>query len=250
MLSGLGGLRPAALLAMALGGAALFADSPVAQPVGARSAAVHEGTPGDDTLTGSGRDDVIIGQGRNDRLRGLGGNDTLVAGTGRDRVTGGSGQDTLVAGPGRDRLMGGRGDDMIDSRDRARDTAHCGPGWDTVVADTKDVVLASCEQASFSIARGAGDSGSTLVIATQSVNNGSGVVHLFLERPRRPLPDCAVVLCSYNNLPTTATALISPEGGIGTEPGFGGECAGTGIPPCRLSMDHDRAATIIFNGSG
>jgi hypothetical protein len=233
MLSGLGGLRPSPLLAaMALGTAALLADSPVAQPVGASSAAVHEGTRGDDTLTGSGGDDVIIGKAGNDRLRGLAGNDTL------------------VAGPGRDRLMGGRGDDTINSRDRARDTAGCGPGWDTVVADTKDVVPASCEQASFSIPGAAGDSGSSLFIATTSVNDGSGQVHLLLEHPTRPLRDCAALECSYSNLPTTATALIAPEGGIGTEPGFGGDCAGTVIAPCRLSMDHDRAATIIFNGSG
>jgi RTX calcium-binding nonapeptide repeat (4 copies) len=236
--------------AVALGAAALLPDSPLAQPVGASGAAVHEGTRGDDTLSGTGADDVIIGKGRHDRLHGLGGNDTLDGGAGRDRLTGGSGQDTLVAGPGRDRLMGGRGDDTINSWDRARDTANCGPGWDTVVADANDVVLASCEQASFSIAGRAGDSGSTLFIDTQSVNDGSGVVHLFLERPRRPLPDCAAVQCGYPNLPTTATALISPEGDIGTQPGFGGDCAGTGISPCRLSMDHDRSATIIFNGSG
>ena len=85
---------------------------------------------------------------------------------------------------------------------------------------------------------------------TSSVNDGSGVVHLLLERPRMPLHDCAALECAYPNLPTTATALIALEGDIGTQPGFGGDCAGTAIPPCRLSMDHDRAATITFNGSG
>jgi hypothetical protein len=100
MLNGLGGLRPSPLLAaMALGTAPLLAGSPVAQPVGASSSGVHEGTRGDDTLTGSGGDDVIIGKAGDDRLRGLGGNDTLVGGAGRDRLTGGSGHDTLVPGP-------------------------------------------------------------------------------------------------------------------------------------------------------
>jgi hypothetical protein len=113
-----------------------------------------------------------------------------------------------------------------------------------------DVVLASCEHASFSIAGVTGDSGSTLFIATQSVNDGSGQVHLLLEHPRKPLPDCGAVECAYSNLPTTATALISPEGSVSTVPDFGGDCAGTVISPCRLSMDHDRAATITFNGSG
>ena len=238
------------LAATALGAAALLAVSPVAQPVGASSSGVREGTRGDDTLTGRGGDDVIIGKAGSDRLGGLRGDDTLVGGAGRDRLVGGSGHDTLVGGPGRDRLIGGRGDDTINSQGGARDTARCGPGWDTVVADANDLVPASCEHASFRIAGLAGDSGSTLDIATQSFNNGSGRVHLLLERPRRPLPDCAALSCVYSNLPTTATALIAPEGSVGTEPDFGGDCAGTVISPCRLSMDHDRTATIIFNGSG
>lgn len=233
MLGDLGRLRPSLLLAaMALGTPVVMASSPAAQPPEAGSSGIHEGTRGDDTLAGSGADDVIIGKAGNDTLRGLGGNDTL------------------VAGPGRDRLMGGRGDDMIDSRDRARDTAGCGPGWDTVVADGKDVVPASCEQASFSIAGVTGASGSTLNVVTKSVNNGSGRVHLLIERPTRGLPDCAALNCSYPNLPATATALVAPEGDIGTEPDFGGDCAGTGISPCRLRMDQDRTATITFNGSG
>jgi hypothetical protein len=222
----------------------------VAQPVGASRSGLREGTRGDDTLTGSGRDDVIIGKAGNDRLGGLGGDDTLVGGAGRDRLAGGSGHDTLVAGPGRDRLMGGRGRNTINSQDGTRDTARCGPGWDTVVADASDVVPASCEDASFSIAGVAGDSGSRLSIVTTSVNDGSGRVHLFLEHPRMPLRDCAALACDYLNLPTTATALIAPEGSIGTQPGFGGDCAGTVIAPCRLRMDHDRTATIIFNGPG
>jgi hypothetical protein len=139
---------------------------------------------------------------------------------------------------------------MLNSRDRARDTARCGRGWDTVVADANDVVLASCERASFSIAGVTGDSGSTLDIVTQSFNNGSGRMHLFLDHPRRPLANCAALECDYPNLPSTATALIAPEGSIGRDPGFGGDCAGTVTAPCRLTMDHDRTATIIFNGSG
>ena len=233
MLSGVGRLRSSLLLAAtALGAAALLAVSAVAQPVGASGSGVHVGTRGDDRLTGSGGDDVIIGKGGNDRLGGL------------------RGDDTLVGGRGRDRLVGGRGDDTINSQDGARDTSRCGPGWDTVVADTNDLVPASCEHASFRIAGSAGDSGSRLSIATQSFNNGSGRVHLLLERPTRGLPDCAALECVYPNIPTTATALIAPEGSIGTEPDFGGDCAGTGIGPCRLSMDHDRTATIIYNGSG
>jgi RTX calcium-binding nonapeptide repeat (4 copies) len=228
----LGGLRRSALLAVALAAAALLAVSALAQAVGVTSAAVREGTPGDDRLIGGGRDDVMIGKPGDDRLRGLGGDDTLVGGAGRDL------------------LVGGRGDDTISSRDRARDTVRCGPGWDTVVADATDDVPGSCEHASVSIAGFTGDSGSSLFIGTTSINNGGGVVHLLLERPTRPLHDCAALECAYSGLPTTATALISPEGDVGTEPSFGADCAGTGIPPCRLGMDHDRAATITWNGPG
>jgi hypothetical protein len=218
----LGGLRRSALLAVALAAAA----------AGVTSAAVREGTRGDDRLIGGGRDDVMIGKPGDDLLRGLGGNDTLVGGADRDR------------------LVGGRGDDTINSRDRARDTVRCGPGWDTVVADATDDVPASCEHASVSIAGVTDDSGSTLIVATTSFNNGGGVVHLLLERPTRPLHDCAALECSYSDLPTTATALISPEASLGTDIGFGGDCAGTGIPPCRLGMDQDRVATVTWNGSG
>jgi Ca2+-binding RTX toxin-like protein len=107
----IGGLRRSALLAVALAAAALLAVSALAQAVGVISAAVREGTRGDDRLIGGGRGDVIIGKPGDDRLLGLGGNDTLVGGTGRDR------------------LVGGRGDDTINSRDRARDRVRCGPGW-------------------------------------------------------------------------------------------------------------------------
>jgi Ca2+-binding RTX toxin-like protein len=218
----LGGLGRSALLAVALAGAA----------VGVTSAAVREGTRGDDRLTGGGRDDVMIGKPGDDMLRGLGGHDTLVGGAGRDL------------------LVGGRGDDTINSRDRARDTVRCGPGRDTVVADATDDVPASCEHASVSIAGLTGDSGSTLIVATTSFNNGGGVVHLLLERPTRPLHDCAAVECYYSDLPTTATVLISPEADLGTDIGFGADCAGTGIPPCRLGMDQGRLAQVTWNGSG
>jgi Ca2+-binding RTX toxin-like protein len=222
----LGRLRRSALLAVALAGAALLAVSALA------SAAVREGTRGDDRLTGGGRDDVMIGKPGDDRLRGVGGNDTLVGGTGRDR------------------LVGGRGDDTINSRDRVRDTVRCGPGMDTVVADASDDVPASCEHASVSIAGFTGDSGSALIVATTSFNNGGGVVHLLLERPRMPLHDCAAVECYYSDLPTTATALIAPEADLGTDTSFGGDCAGTVIAPCRLGMDQSRVAKITWNGPG
>ena len=55
------------------------------------------------------------------------------------------GNDTLNGGPGADFLDGGSGNDRLLLRDGARDTATCGLGRDTAIADTADRVSTSCE---------------------------------------------------------------------------------------------------------
>lgn len=85
------------------------------------------GTRGNDTLRGTAKADKINGKAGNDRIFGVAGNDTLIGGPGRDRVDGGPGDDRLVI------------------RDGVRDTAACGTGRDTVIADTADAVGANCE---------------------------------------------------------------------------------------------------------
>lgn len=71
------------------------------------------GTPGPDTLTGTGRGDVICGLGGGDVLRGRGGNDLLLGGGGADDLRGSSGADTLRGGLGSDVLSGGFGPDRL-----------------------------------------------------------------------------------------------------------------------------------------
>jgi hemolysin type calcium-binding protein len=85
------------------------------------------GTDRPDTLRGTPKADKILGRGGNDRVFGLAGSDVLIGGSGRDLVDG---------GPGNDRLL---------VRDGERDTAICGPGRDTVVADRVDVARRDCE---------------------------------------------------------------------------------------------------------
>jgi hypothetical protein len=85
------------------------------------------GTGGDDTLRGSAVGDWIDGKVGNDRLFGLGGGDILIGGGGADRVSGGAGADRLLL------------------RDDVRDSAACGPGRDTVIADRQDAVKSDCE---------------------------------------------------------------------------------------------------------
>ena len=82
------------------------------------------------------------------------GADGLTAGPAGDEVSGGEGDDVLAGGDGDDVIEGGLGADTLDggpgtdemrSRDGLSDMVACGPGTDTVYADTVDEVDADCE---------------------------------------------------------------------------------------------------------
>ena len=81
-----------------------------------------DGTPFDDSLTGSGDrnilrgfggDDTLIGGEANEILEGGRGSDILEGGDGNDFISGEFGDDTLVGGAGEDILAGDSGDDLF-----------------------------------------------------------------------------------------------------------------------------------------
>ena len=113
---------------------------------GTAEADVLMGTPGNDVFWGLGGNDVIHGRGGHDvvyggdgrdRIFGGGGSDRLMGGPGRDRIIGGSGRDRLTGGREADVLAGGRGSDRLLGRDRARDTARGGSGFDRYRLDRR-----------------------------------------------------------------------------------------------------------------
>ncbi|HEX6659580.1 MAG TPA: hypothetical protein VF065_15925 [Ilumatobacter sp.] len=87
-------------------------------------------------LIGGPGSDVLRSSGSADQIRGDDGNDDLASGAGNDVLDGGVGYDVL---------SGGDGDDLLRDADGLPDRIECGPGADSVEADTTDVVAADCE---------------------------------------------------------------------------------------------------------
>jgi hypothetical protein len=107
---------------------------------------------GDDRVVGDKGDDTIAGGGARDRLNGARGADHLYGQRDSDHLTGGKGDDFLSGYTGADRLSGGSGDDRIDAQFKEResgprvpDRIECGPGRDTVKANTYDRIGRDCE---------------------------------------------------------------------------------------------------------
>ena len=118
---------------------------------GSKSDAI-DGENGNDLLTGIKGDDAVAGGGGDDRIDGAEGEDELFGQMGSDRVIGGDGDDLLSGYTGADRLSGGRGDDYIDAQSNERESSppvvdriECGPGRDTVKANTYDRIGRDCE---------------------------------------------------------------------------------------------------------
>src|SRR5215211_3350050 len=93
------------------------------------------------SITGTDHTDILSGTKQAERISGLGGGDQITGG-GSDNLIG-QGGDASV-----DRFYGGRGDDIVQPRDipAVKDKVYCGPGTDTVYADTADVVGDDCER--------------------------------------------------------------------------------------------------------
>ncbi len=98
------------------------------------------------TIEGTNGNDRIVGSDGRDQIAGKGGHDTIYGLRARDSLSGGSGNDTIYAGPvneaAQDAVAGGYGDDVIRvaNRPAGQDVVDCGPGFDRVVVDRRDVV--------------------------------------------------------------------------------------------------------------
>jgi Ca2+-binding RTX toxin-like protein len=122
---------------------------------------------GDDNLLGGPGRDIVVGgtapgagfggndadaSGGDKNLAGGIGNDWVNGGRGPDNVLGNAGNDIVVDGPDRefstDNVFAGKGNDVIAARNKPayKDIVVCGPGFDRVLADRKDVVAADCER--------------------------------------------------------------------------------------------------------
>jgi Ca2+-binding RTX toxin-like protein len=110
-----------------------------------RCANLRQGTPGDDSITGTIAGDSLSGFAGADALFGSGGDDCLSGGNGDDWLSGGEGADTIDTGKGVNVVRGGPGNDVVKARNRKRDTIDCGTGRDTVTADKRDR-LRGCEK--------------------------------------------------------------------------------------------------------
>lgn len=91
---------------------------------------------------------TLLGGAGADRISGGEAADELSGGEGNDVVAGGPGDDVLSGDQGSDGLDGGDGADRIAARDGLADIVACGPGADSVDADTFDSLAADCESVS------------------------------------------------------------------------------------------------------
>jgi Ca2+-binding RTX toxin-like protein len=99
-----------------------------------------------DAIAGGAGDDRLFGRRGHDTLDGGAGDDRLDGGRGADRLAGGAGDDVLDGGRYLDTVSGGAGGDVVRARDGFRDRISCGPGFDRVAADARDVVSRDCER--------------------------------------------------------------------------------------------------------
>ncbi|KPW44116.1 Calcium binding hemolysin protein, partial [Pseudomonas syringae pv. berberidis] len=96
------------------------------------TAALLDGTDGNDTITGYDTADTLLGLAGNDTLNGRNGNDLLDGGDGKDSLNGEAGDDSLLGGAGNDTLSGGEGNDTLDGG-TGNDSLEGGKGSDTYI---------------------------------------------------------------------------------------------------------------------
>ena len=79
---------------------------------------------------------------------GSSGNDTITGTPGHDYIKGHDGDDVISGEASSDVLDGGSGNDELKAADGAKDLVYCGTGVDTVEADSADV-LYDCETVTY-----------------------------------------------------------------------------------------------------
>jgi Ca2+-binding RTX toxin-like protein len=121
---------------------------------GSRSAAVVVDLDGLADDGGPGENDTVASDIEN--LIGGAGGDTLIGDAAANSLTGGSGDDTIEGQEGVDALSGGPGGDTILSRDSVSDLVLCGSEFDSVIADSLDVVDLACDQVDRGTSGGSG----------------------------------------------------------------------------------------------
>ena len=175
------------------------------------------GAEGDNTLSGGAGNDTLRGGGGTDTLRGGNGDDSLDGGAGPDLMQGGHGIDTATyaqrANPvsisldsaandgapgegdnvdqGTENVEGGSGNDTILTTHDATGRVTCGPGTDTVRADTFDAVAADCETVRRSALPDPSPSALAAIGLPKRLKVRHGVAHLKLACPPSALGGCA-----------------------------------------------------------
>ena len=202
--------------------------------------AIRTGTPGNDTLWGTGWADTMHGYGGNDYLNGQGGNDRLEGGAGDDKLDGGSGDDVLFGNDGVDALFGGLGTDTLDGGSGS-DYMDGGAGNDTLLGGLGDDRLRGGDgndtlngQAGINDLRaGAGDdlliyeaSGLKSTAAANIFQGDAGVDTLHISADSVTIPANGGPIAAY------ATVYVGHDGGqpgtIGFSNGGGGGLVTTG----------------------
>lgn len=140
-----GGLRaPAACRPGRANGAGEVVEY-VCPAAGLRAVRVDVGPNRDDALLAVPWPASVRGASGADRIQGPDTASTLLGDQGNDQLTGGAGEDEILGGSGLDRIDGGGDDDRLETADGLRDELACGPGHDSVRADTFDAVAVDCE---------------------------------------------------------------------------------------------------------
>ncbi len=113
----------------------------VALTAGVATAAIVDGTAGNDRLVGTDKADRINGKAGDDKIYGKNGNDEMIGAPGNDLLSGSGGNDNIIAGLGRDQVQASGGDDTIkaDNGD-VSDKIFCGSGFDVARVDIDDLV--------------------------------------------------------------------------------------------------------------